>query len=135
MSKCWLQIEKSATNQIGELIRGMISLTMTFPIVFHVSESVGSKELHGGKTSHDKSHAGCEECWLHGTIRGCGYGMSEPYRWVSVEVDKLTVDHGGGRGKVVSVCSASATFLFTRLHASTRVCLTPNTCRECGNTF
>ena len=35
-----------------------------------------------------------------------------------MEVDELTVDHGGGRGKVVGVCSASATFLITRLHAS-----------------
>ena len=79
MSKCWLlRIEKLATSQMLELIPGMISLTMTLPIVFCVSGSVGGKEPHGGKTSYDKSHTGCEECWLREGIRGSGNGMSKP---------------------------------------------------------
>ena len=118
MSKCWLGTENSATSQMRELIRRMISLTVPLLIVFRVSGSIGGKEPQGGKTGDDKSHAGREECWLREAIRGSGDGVSKPQRWVSVEVDQLTMDHGSGRGKVVGVCPASATFLFTRLHAS-----------------
>lgn len=118
MSKCWLGTEKSATSQMRELIRRMTSLTVPLLIVFRVSGSIGDKEPQGGKTGDDKSHTSREECWLREAIRGSGDGMSKPQRWISVEVDQLTVDHGGGRRKVVGVCPAPATFLFTRLHAS-----------------
>lgn len=74
----------------------MISLTMTFPIAFSISGSVGDKETNGGETNNDKS---CEECWRCGAMRSSRSGKSKPQRWISVEVNKLTMDHGRGRGE------------------------------------
>ena len=77
-------------------VEEMVSLTMTFPLIFRVSKRVTGEEHKGGKTSHTKSQSGSEKCWLCEATRSSGNGMSKPQRWISVEEDELIVDHGGG---------------------------------------
>ena len=93
---------KSATIQNVE---EMVSLTVTFPLIFRISKRVTGEEHKGSKTSHTKSQSGSEQCWLCEAMRSSGNVMIKPQRWISVEEDELTMDHGGGRERVVRVCS------------------------------
>lgn len=96
---------KSATIQTVEVLGGMNSLTVTLPTIFRISKWVTGKKHKGGKASHTKSQSGSEKCWLGEAMRSSGNVMGKPQRWISVEEDQLTVDHGGGRERVVRVCS------------------------------
>ena len=82
-----------------------VSLTVTFPIMLRIYKGVIGEEHKGGETSHTKSQSGSEKCWLCEAMRGSGNVISKPQRWISVEEDELTVDHGSGRERVVRVCS------------------------------
>ena len=88
--------QTSATIQTVEVLGGMAPLTVTFSIIFCICKWDTGEEHEGGETSHTKSQSDSEKCWLCEAMRSSGNVMSEPQRWISVEEDELTVDHGGG---------------------------------------